>query len=297
MAYSLPSRIDKVQFEGRALYVKRDDLIDSCFSGNKYRKLYTLLNTPSSHYTKIISYGGTQSNAMLAIACLCHVKGWEFHYYSKCLPEYLKEGTEGNLEKALHKQMHLHEVPHELFQKKVKELRAYSEDKTLLISQGAADELALEGIRGLADEITAWKDENKMAKLSVVLPSGTGTTALYLRSSLPEEIAVYTSVLVGDAAYQKEQWKRLSSGPFPHIFVPEKKRRFAKSYDEYLQMYQELLRSTDIEFDLIYAPKTWMEMLTHLKDDEGEILYIHTGGTSGNKTMLERYRYKSSKRR
>lgn len=293
----LPSRVDRIQLRGRKFFVKRDDLIDPCLSGNKYRKLYTLVQTPSTQYTKIISYGGTQSNAMYSIACLCHAKGWEFHYYSKTLSKYLKEGAEGNLQMALDKGMHLHEVSHELFEEKIEELQSLEERKTLVISQGGADELAKEGIYLLADEIKIWKSENKIGKLSVVLPSGTGTTALYLRASLSDDINVYTSVLVGDEAYQIQQWQRLSSGPFPNIFPSQKKQKFAKPYDEYLEMYQELKALTKIEFDLIYAPFTWMQLLDDLKDDKGEILYIHTGGVSGNETMLERYRHKNSKKR
>lgn len=293
----LPSRVDRVQLREREFYVKRDDLIDSCLSGNKYRKLYTLVQTPSSNYTKVISYGGTQSNAMLAIACLCYAKGWEFHYYCKPLSGHLKHSVEGNLEKALFEGMYLHEVAHDDFEKTIEELQGLSEDKTLVISQGGADELAREGVRVLADEIKEWKSEKKIEKLRVVLPSGTGTTALYLRASLPDDINVYTSILVGDEAYQLQQWQRLSAGPYPIVFASHKKQKFAKPYDEHLEMYQELLVSAKIEFDLIYAPRTWIQLLENLNDGEGKILYIHTGGVSGNETMLERYSYKNSRKR
>ena len=79
------SPISKIELEGRVFYVKRDDLIDPFLAGNKYRKLYSLLNTPKEKYTTITSYGGTQSNAMLAIAAMCKSKGWKFIYYTKTL--------------------------------------------------------------------------------------------------------------------------------------------------------------------------------------------------------------------
>lgn len=292
----LPSRIDTVQFRGRTFYIKRDDLIDTCLSGNKYRKLYTLIQTPSDTYKQIISYGGGQSNAMLAIACLCHSKGWEFHYYTKDLPKVLKEAPEGNLELAIKEGMIVHEVPHESFQQKIDELQTLKEKGTLVISQGGADEIAKEGVYKLAGEINTWKKEKQLDSLSVVLPSGTGTTALYLNELLDDDIVVYTSVLVGDEAYQLEQWKRLSKGPYPEIFTSKKKQRFAKPYDEYLEIHQELQDSTGITFDLIYAPRTWIEMFDNLDESEN-ILYIHTGGVSGNATMLERYKYKKSRQR
>ncbi len=290
----LPSRIDTVQFRGRTFYVKRDDLIDTCLSGNKYRKLYTLIQTPSDIYKKIISYGGGQSNAMLAIACLCRSKGWEFHYYTKNLPKTLKEGAEGNLELAIKKGMIVHEVPHESFQQKIDQLLGFKEEGTLVISQGGADEIAKDGVQKLADEIKGWKKEKQLDSLSIVLPSGTGTTALYLNEVLNDKIEVYTSVMVGDEDYQLEQWKRLSKGPYPQIFASDRKYKFAKPYDEYLEVHQELKDSTGITFDLIYAPRTWIEMCKNLDENEN-ILYIHTGGVSGNETMLERYRYKKRK--
>ena len=68
------SPISKIILEGREFLVKRDDLIDPYLAGNKYRKLYKLLKTPKNSLKKIISYGGTQSNAMLAIAAMCKEK-------------------------------------------------------------------------------------------------------------------------------------------------------------------------------------------------------------------------------
>lgn len=292
----LPSRVDKVQFREREFYVKRDDLIDPCFSGNKYRKFYTLLQTPNENYTKIISYGGGQSNAMYSIACLCEQKGWEFHYYTKTLPKFLQDGVEGNLELSINKGMFVHEVKHEDFQETIKKLQEIDEEKTLLITQGVADKIAQEGVCILADEILTWKSQNKIGGLSIVLPSGTGTTALYLREALGKEINVLTSVLIGDESYQYEQWEKLSSGPYPEIFPLEKKQKFAKPYDEYLQVYHELFNETGIEFDLIYAPKTWIQMYDNLSKNE-TVMYIHTGGVSGNKTMHERYRYKNKMNR
>ncbi len=292
----LPSRVDLVKFRDRKIYVKRDDLLDDCLSGNKYRKLYTLIQTPREKYTKIISYGGAQSNAMLSIACLCKSKGWTFDYYTKNLPELLKDGVEGNLELAIARGMIVHEVAHEDFDKVTEALQKIKEEKTLVISQGGADATAQEGVSLLAEEINIWKKEKEIAKLAVVLPSGTGTTALYLKAMLDDDIAVYTSVLVGDETYQRLQWKRLSEGPYPEIFPSTKKMRFAKPYNEYLQMHKELLASTSITFDLIYAPFTWIQMLENLQDKE-EILYIHTGGVSGNETMLQRYRHKEARKR
>lgn len=291
------SRTDSVKFRGRNFYIKRDDLLDTCLSGNKFRKLYTLLQTPSSQYTKLISYGGSQSNAMYALSCLCKKKGWEFHYYTKTLPQFLKDGVEGNLALSIANGMTLYETEHVDFEAKVQELKQLKEEGCLLVSQGGADVLAKEGVTLLAQEINRWKNEKGLKDLYVVLPSGTGTTALYLQEALEKDIHLYTSVLVGDVAYQNQQWKKLSKGPYPKVFAHKDKKKFAKPYTEYLQIHKELQESTGIIFDLIYAPRTWIQLLENLDNTQGNILYIHTGGVSGNETMLERYKHMQSRQR
>lgn len=293
----LPSRIDHVKFRGRSFYIKRDDLLDICLSGNKFRKLYSLLQTPNQDYKTIISYGGTQSNAMYALSCLCKEKGWVFQYYSKPLPQVLKTELEGNLARALSNGMIIHELDHDDYEQKVQSLQSIEEEKTLVISQGGADALAKEGVALLAKEINEWKEVQGIENLYVVLPSGTGTTALYLQAFLNEEIHLYTSVLVGDEAYQMKQWQKLSNGPYPNIFKSWEKKKFAKPYKEYLDIYQELLEETSINFDLIYAPRTWIQLLENIKEKDGNILYIHTGGVSGNESMLKRYAHMERKLR
>lgn len=97
------SPLSKITLEGREFLVKRDDLIDPYLAGNKYRKLYTLLQTPSTTYDTLISYGGTQSNAMLALAALCQKKKWNFIYYTKKLSTTQKDESTGNYAEKMKK--------------------------------------------------------------------------------------------------------------------------------------------------------------------------------------------------
>jgi len=289
----LPSRIDKVRFRGRSFYVKRDDLIDTCLSGNKYRKLYTLLQTPSKTYTKLISYGGAQSNAMYALSCLCKTKGWEFHYYTKTLPQFLKDGIEGNLDLSINNGMVLHEIEHVDFQDKISELHSLYEDKTLLVSQGGADEIAKNGIVVLGQEIQEWKEENNIKDLVVVLPSGTGTTALFLNEFL--DIEVFTCSCVGDDEYLKKQFFQLQTNESLHpiILKKEKKFHFGKLYKSNFEIWKDLKKQTNITFDLLYDPIAWQTLFFNKNNiDINNILYIHQGGLIGNETMIERYNRK-----
>ena len=278
------SPISELYVDGRRFYVKRDDLIDPFLAGNKYRKLYTLLQTPPQKFNTIISYGGTQSNAMLAIAAMCKSKGWEFIYYTKPLSITQQDENCGNYYHAKKLGMKHIEVAQEFYRDFIASLRFNIDEKTFLIDQGGAVEEARLGLEVLAEEIRA----QIMNVRSLATPSGTGTTALYLALSLPE-YRVYTTPCVGDADYLREQMSALHDIPSNlTVLEPKKKYHFAKPYREFLEIQQKLL-SGGIEFDLIYAPGMWRALL---EQTDEEILYIHSGGVSGNESMMQRYEQK-----
>ncbi len=279
------SPISKLVLDNRVFYVKRDDLIDPFLAGNKYRKLYTLLNTPTKKYNKIISYGGTQSNAMLAISAMCKTKGWEFIYYTKPLSEFQKNSKNGNYFHSLKLGMKHIEIDNELYRDFIASLPITIDDKTFIVDQGGAVEEAKEGLEVLAKEI---RDANLPIK-AVATPSGTGTTALFLALAL-SEYKIYTVPCIGDVAYLKEQMMALHN-PLPKnliILEPAKKYHFAKPYKKFFEIYKKT-KDAGVEFDLLYAPSMWLHLLESTNDD---ILYIHSGGVSGNGSMLERYEKK-----
>jgi 1-aminocyclopropane-1-carboxylate deaminase/D-cysteine desulfhydrase-like pyridoxal-dependent ACC family enzyme len=72
------------------------------------------------------------------------------------------------------------------------------------------------------------------------------------------------------------------------ILEPQKKYHFAKPHREFLEIQQKLLES-GVEFDLIYAPSLWKCLI---EQTDEEIIYIHSGGVSGNESMMHRYRQK-----
>jgi 1-aminocyclopropane-1-carboxylate deaminase/D-cysteine desulfhydrase-like pyridoxal-dependent ACC family enzyme len=281
------SNVTPFHFQGYDFYIKRDERIDPLLSGNKYRKLYTLLQTPPETYETIISYGGSQSNAMLSIAALCQQKGWQFHYYCKPLAAHLKQQPTGNLKTALELGMQLLETSD--YDTLIPTLQ--SNDKALMIPQGGADPLAEQGVQLLADEIRQWQQEKGMADLNIITPSGTGTTAYYLAKHLPD-CSILTTALVGDNDYLRQQMLKLGTLPNNlRLLKPPKKYHFAKPYPEFLDIQQQL-QQAGITFDLLYAPKMWLTLLEHRKYLQGEVLYVHSGGLLGNASMLERYQHK-----
>ena len=279
-----PSATSKIVVQGRDFYVKRDDLTHKYLSGNKYRKLHTLLQTPSEKFDTIISYGGTQSNAMLAIAAMCQLKGWRFLYYTKPLSQVQKDNPQGNYRYALSLGMEHQEIEHELYRDHIASLALGLDERTFLIDQGGAVVEAKAGLEVLAQEIR----QSDLGIRSIATPSGTGTTALFLALALPK-YKIYTTPCVGDEKYLRQQMQALY--PIPKnliILTSERKYHFAKVYAEHFDIYKKLLNA-GIEFDLLYAPLMWKNLLEQTSES---ILYVHSGGVSGNESMLKRYEKK-----
>lgn len=285
MNLNLPSPIQSITFEKQHFYLKRDDLIDLDFSGNKARKLYYFLQNDFPDMHKLVSYGSAQSNAMYSLSVLAKLKGWEFEYYVDHIAGYLKEYPHGNYKAALENGMkvieHSGSIPDQ-----------YTTD-VIFIEEGGRQKEAEFGIEVLAEEIKSWQAENSLPELNIFLPSGTGTTALFLQKHLPLN-RVYTTACVGDKSYLKKQFLELEGDESLHpvILSLEKKHHFGKLYKENYKIWLKLQQQTGVEFDLLYDTLGWRVLLAHPEVFSKPTLYIHQGGVLGNESMLPRYERK-----
>ena len=273
------SVIEKINFNNRKYFVKRDDLLHKDFSGNKARKFYYYLINDFPNIKRVVSHGSSQSNAMYSLSVLCKIKNWKFDYYVDHTASFLKENPVGNYKQAIENGMNIKE----------EKLPNFFDDETLFISEGGAVKEASFGIEILANEIKIWAKENNIENLKIFLPSGTGTTALYLQKFLPFE--VITCSCVGDEEYLKKQFEILEKNNHPTIIKSEKKYHFGKLYKEFYEIHNELLKQTNIEFDLLYDSLGWICLNNYLQTnkEESTILYIHQGGILGNISMIQRY--------
>ncbi len=284
----LPSPIQSITLQNQHFYLKRDDLIHPDFSGNKARKLYYFLQNDFPDITKIVSYGSAQSNAMYSLSVLAKMKGWDFEYYVDHIADYLRENPHGNYKAALANDMQLivgRGVP-------------TPTNGILFIEEGGRQKEAEYGIKLLAQEIIDWQKENNIKELNVFLPSGTGTTALFLQKAFvgvgAPRPTVYTTPCVGDEMYLKEQFSELEKDEkfHPTILTLEKKHHFGKLYKENYKIWLKLHQETGVEFDMLYDPLGWRVLLAHPQVFSKPTLYIHQGGVLGNESMLPRYERK-----
>ncbi len=286
-----PSPVEQISFDNYTLFLKRDDLLHPDFSGNKARKFHYFLQNDFPDIKKIVSYGSAQSNAMYSLSVLAKMRGWEFEYYVDHVAEYLKENPHGNYKAALEN--------HTIFQMRNEELGMRNEEAVLFIEEGGRQKEAEFGIEILAQEILDWQKEKGIEALNIFLPSGTGTTALFLQKSLLTLDAsrfthVYTCACVGDDAYLKKQFFELEEDEkyHPCILSLEKKHHFGKLYRDNYEIWLKLQQQTGVVFDLLYDPLGWRTLLAHPEVMSKPTLYIHQGGVLGNESMLLRYERK-----
>ena len=155
------SPITKTKFKNRTLYIKRDDLLDKYFSGNKARKFYYFLENDFPDIKKIVSYGSAQANSLYSLSVLSKLKNVKLDYYVNHISSFLKEKPKGNYKASLINGVNIIEKPDCDFQKYIQE--NLLDDETLFIEEGGRIKEAEYGIKLLADEIKLWADENDIS--------------------------------------------------------------------------------------------------------------------------------------
>ena len=282
--FNTPTPIEQYTFRDRTFLLKRDDLISQDFSGNKARKIDWYIDNLPKNLKTIVSYGSVQSNAMYSLAKFSNLLGLQFRYYANHIPSFLKDNPVGNYKLTLDLGADIIEGYNSL---EVGENELY-------IKEGIATKEAFCGIEKLALELIEQLDGKEY---QVFLPSGTGTTALFLAKALKvhgtDNIKVFTTPVVGSREYLLEQFRELEADKnyYPTIIDTKKRYHFGKLYREFYLLWLELQNEIGLEFDMLYDPKGWMALLEHI-DKFDNLVYIHQGGILGNATMLERYKRK-----
>ncbi|MFT5760316.1 MAG: 1-aminocyclopropane-1-carboxylate deaminase [Alteromonadaceae bacterium] len=324
------SPMQVVNICGFSVHVKRDDLLNDYFSGNKARKFAYLLDLNSalntgndfSQLKKIVSYGSIQGNSLYSLAALAQLKNWQLDYYVTRIPNWLKDSsTGGYLAKQLGNYGGALKLGANIIEVSDDEITQHGNNlddcmgvkaqhlsvDTLFIPEGGRSTLAEYGIEQLAKEINSYCQQlsvgTETKQAMIMLPAGTGTTALFLQKwfkqqNLPHQ--VLTCACVGGDDYLKKQFQQLNSdsAQWPTILTPSKRYHFGKLYPEFYQLWQQLIDETTIEFDLLYDPLGWQVLLEFLRNTPPQdtqktvLIYVHQGGVVGNQTMLPRYQRK-----
>lgn len=286
------SPITHHQFKDIAFYLKRDDLLHPQFSGNKARKFMSLLNWQDAKIDTLVGHGSPQANSLYSMAALANLRHWKLDFYVDHIPSWLAENPIGNYRAALTLGANII-ATRPTYGCSVADYlstQQWSENQ-LFVPEGGRSPIAQLGVEQLAQEILIWKEQQPAADWVVALPSGTGTTALYLHQTLKEHhIEVVTCACVGGDEYLKQQWISLGEHAHPTILSGTTKHQFGHLYPDQYQLWQALGQQTGVEFELLYDPLMWQRLLTWWPTQKGRnLLYIHQGGLLGNESMVPRY--------
>ncbi|EFB7085433.1 1-aminocyclopropane-1-carboxylate deaminase/D-cysteine desulfhydrase, partial [Campylobacter coli] len=245
----LISPIEKIQFQGFEFYIKRDDLLGE-INGNKARKLAFYLSQNYNQSQRFISYGGIQSNALVALSIFASKRNLTLIYACEKIPTYLRNNPCGNYKLALENNVYFIENHSD------KDLKTFAlslcEKDDVFIEQGVANLNAESGYIQLAKEIES-QSKNLGLDFDIFLPSGTGTSAAFLAKN--SKFKVFTCACVGDECYLKTQILNLIKNyDFSNLEIlkSDKKYHFSKLYLEFYQLYKDLKQECQIEFDLLY---------------------------------------------
>ncbi|NQZ88423.1 MAG: 1-aminocyclopropane-1-carboxylate deaminase/D-cysteine desulfhydrase [Colwellia sp.] len=273
--------------------VKRDDNIHPIISGNKWRKLkFNLRFAKENNYTGIISFGGSFSNHIHALAFACQQQGLKSIGIIRGESDYASNYT---LTMAQQWGMTLNFVDRKTY--RLREDTDYLENLQqkypdyLLVPEGGSNKLALAGVGEIITEL------NQQCEFDTLLtPVGSGgTLAGLIQADNNQHQLLGISVLKQDG-YLTEQVNHLLSEEQHfynwQILSAFHRGGYAKFSKEDEQRIVSFNLQTGFVFEPVYSGKMLLAFLDLIEQgyfSKGQrIVLLHTGGLQGIGGMLER---------
>lgn len=267
---------------GIEVYVKREDVLHSEISGNKFRKLkYNLIEARNLGFTKLLTFGGAYSNHIAAVAAA----GKEFGFETigvirgeELQEKYLENPT---LKKASENGMQFEFVTRTQYRDKnnlefLDQLKEKFGD-FYLIPEGGTNNLAVKGCKEILT------DDDRMFDFICCAVGTGGTISGIINSLKPHQKAIGFPALKGDFLTEdiqkyaeKSQWNLVTDYHFGG---------YAKINDKLKHFMKQFFKKYLISLDPVYTSKTFFGVIDliskgYFKPDS-KILIIHTGGLQG----------------
>ena len=268
------------------LFIKREDLIHSTVSGNKFRKLkYNLLSARKNKHTYILTFGGAYSNHIAATAAAGEIEGF------KTIGVIRGEELGVDIGKTLSQNptlsfahkcgMKLIFISREMYREKDSDRFRESIKKTYnnpyIIPEGGTNELAVKGCQEILT-----KEDQKMDYICT--PIGTaGTIAGVINSIVSHQKVIGFPALKGNWINQEvrkyvinDQWEVSQDYHFGG---------YAKVSETLVHFINDFKKKYDIPLDPIYTGKMMFGICDLINrgffPENSRILAIHTGGLQG----------------
>lgn len=282
--FKLPSPVEELKSDFLSnkrvqLWIKRDDLIHTEVSGNKWRKLkYNIEEARNKNYKRILTFGGAYSNHIAATA----VVGKLFNVETIGVIRG-DEGFENKtLLKAREDGMKLHFVSRSAYRQKNEpdfiECLKEKFGKFYLVPEGGANDLGVKGCEEILRETEANYD-------FIAVAAGTGTTASGIYKSMKAGMLMVFPALKG-GEFLLEEIKKHESAIEIDLQANYHFGGYGKTKPDQLAFMQEFQSQYSIELDKIYTSKLFFGLFDLIKKNYfsqgSKILVIHTGGLQGN---------------
>jgi 1-aminocyclopropane-1-carboxylate deaminase len=294
----IASRLQKVThplFEKHQLSVsiKRDDTIHPIISGNKWRKLkFNLLHAKTQNYMGVISFGGSFSNHIHALAFSCQQQGLKSIGIIRGEKEYASNFT---LSMAQQWGMKLHFIDRKTY--RLRENQDYLAElqklypNYLIVPEGGSNTLALPGVGEVITEL------NQQCEFDTLLtPVGSGGTIAGLIQADNNQHQLIGIAVLKQKDYLTDQVNVLleNSSNYVNWQIMSEFHRggYAKFTKEDVARILNFNEQTGFIFEPVYSGKMILALLALIEQNYfpigHRIVILHTGGLQGIGVLLER---------
>lgn len=292
-------RIDSAILRERdiQLFVKRDDLIHSEVSGNKWRKLkFNIEECIVSKYSTILTFGGAYSNHLLATASAA--KELKLQSIGVVRGEELTFNSNQTLNDCYSLGMDLVFISREQYKERY-ESQFHEELKlkfpsTYIVPEGGANYQGVMGCLELYNELPIDIDE-------IFVAQGTTTTSCGLMLGLrnQQKLNVVPALKGFDSIFEMKSLMQYSG--IDQEFIDEQLMNvnvldqyhfggYGKYNDELLDFMKKIENEYKIPLDQVYTAKCMYALFDQIKKgllDNKKVVFIHTGGVQGTRSILK----------
>lgn len=257
------------------LFIKRDDLINSYISGNKWRKLKEYIEIAQKNNARgFLSFGGAFSNHLYALAYL----GNQLRYptFGIIRGDELNENSNTYLSQMKSWGMDLYFVSRDDYRKKLIPLSITNKDQLVIIPEGGYSSIGVSSVSSLVEEIQANGEYDY-----IVLAVGTGTTAIGIaNASKTKVLGILTLNNLPELIAHQNDLNIYSENLT--FIEQEEVLKYGKSNPELIDFCHNFHLEHSIKIEPIYTGKMFSRLYNLISKDffpaNSKILAIHTGG-------------------
>lgn len=264
------------------LFVKREDLLHSYISGNKFRKLkYNLTQAQKENKTTLLTFGGAFSNHILAVAAAGKEYGFKTIGIIRGQEMENKVAENPTLQKAQDLGMIFEFVTREMYREKnnpkiLVEL-CNKWDDFYVIPEGGTNDLAVKG----CEEILTSGDE-KFDYICCAVGTG-GTISGIINCSKSSQQVLGFPALKGN--FLTEDIRKFATKANWELITQYHFEGYGKVSEELIVFINDFYHKYKIPLDPIYTGKMMFGIMDLIAKnyfpENAKILVIHTGGLQG----------------